>query len=349
MPRLLITLLVAFVLLAGTARAQAPRMMLPDASQAASVTQRVGLTELTVRYHRPAVRQRAIWGALVPYGEVWRAGANENTVLTLSSPATIGGVLVPAGSYGLHMIPGASRWTVILSRESTAWGSFFYDEKRDAARFAVRPRPAGFQEHLAYTFDDPSATGVTLALRWEKLEVPIGIEVDTPAVVTENLRQQLHGLSGFYWQSFASAALWCAEHDTNLEQAGAWADRAVGMERNFQTLRAKALVLERTGATTEAEALRAEGLRIATESQLNAYGYELLGAGEVDKAIEAFEQNVARHPGSWNVYDSLGEALAAAGRAVDAAAQYRRALSLTEHDTQKQRIRTILARLGATD
>jgi tetratricopeptide (TPR) repeat protein len=328
------------------AGAQAPPLSLPDASQAATVSQRIGLTDITVRYHRPAVKQRTIWGDVVPYDQVWRAGANENTVLSLSTAASIGGQLVPAGEYGLHMIPTRGDWTVILSKEATAWGSFFYDQSKDAARFTAHPQAAEFQEHLSYTFDAPAAAGVTLTLRWEKLSVPLPIVVDTPAIVSDNLQQQLHGLPGFFWQSFAQAASWSARNNANLDRAAAWADRAIAMNRNYQTLRAKSLVLDKKGDAAAAAALRAEAVKIATEADINAYGYELLGAGKVDEAIAMFRKNVADHPASWNTYDSLGEALAIKGQNAEAITQYKKARSMVGDETNQKRIDGILAKLA---
>ncbi len=120
--------LLAVMALPAIAVAQGPPLALPQASQAATASQRIGLTDITVKYHRPAVRQRTVWGDLVPYDQVWRAGANENTVLSFSTPFSVGGQQLPAGDYGLHMIPTKTEWTVILNKESTAWGSFFYDE-----------------------------------------------------------------------------------------------------------------------------------------------------------------------------------------------------------------------------
>jgi tetratricopeptide (TPR) repeat protein len=335
----------AGVLLAARVEGQGPPLTLPEPSQAASVTQRIGITDVTVTYHRPAVRKRPVWGELVPYGQVWRAGANENTVLTLSTAASVGGQAVPAGSYGLHMIPGEGDWTVILSKESTAWGSFFYDAAKDAARFTVRPGTGDFHEHLAYTFDEPGADRAMLTLRWETRTVPIPITVDTPRVVTDSLQRELHGLQGFFWQRHAQAANWLASNGGDLDQALTWAERALSMNRNYQTLRAKSVVLEKQGRSAEAAALAKDAMAVATEADINAYGYELLGAGQVDKAIATFRKNVADHPESWNTYDSLGEALAVKGDKTEAIAQYRKALSMAGDDTNKKRISAILAGL----
>jgi tetratricopeptide (TPR) repeat protein len=338
--------LLALLPLAQPVLAQGPPLTLPQASQAATVSQRIGLTDITVKYHRPAVRQRTVWGDLVPYDQVWRAGANENTVLSFSTPFSVGGQELPAGDYGLHLIPTKTEWTVILNKESTAWGSFFYDQSKDAVRFTARPQTSDFQEFLAYTFESPGPAGVTLTLHWEKVALPIAITVDTPAVVTENLQQQLHNLPGFSWQSFAQAASWTATHNGNLDRAATWADRGIAMNRNYQTLRAKALVLERKGDAPAAAALREDALKLATEADINAYGYELLGAGKVDEAIAVFRKNVADHPASWNTYDSLGEALAQKGQTAEAVAQYSKALQMVGDETNKKRINGILARLG---
>jgi hypothetical protein len=346
MARFLAVLLLSAAI-TSPALAQAPVLTLPEPSQQASITQRVGLTDLTVTFHRPAVRKRPIWGTVVPFGEVWRAGANENTVLTLSSPATIGGQQVPAGAYGVHMIPAKGDWTIILSKESTAWGSFFYDQKNDAARFTVTPRPAEHQEHLGYSFEDPTETGVSLVMRWEKLAVPIAIAVDTSAVVLESLRRELHGLPGFFWQSFARAANWAAQHNASLDEADAWADRAVSLNRNFTTLRAKALVAEKRGDAAAGASLRQEALTLANEADMNAHGYELLQSGKVDEAIEVFRNNTKKYPESWNVYDSLGEALALKGDKAGAKMQYEKALSMVRDAVNRKRIEGILTGLNS--
>ncbi len=339
--------LVVFAVLAAAtgAAAQAPPLTLPQPSQEASALQRVGLTDISVTYHRPAGRGRTVWGDLVPYDQVWRAGANENTVVTFSTPVTVGGKMLPAGSYGLHMIPTKADWTVILSNDSTAWGSFFYDQAKDAVRFTTRPEADGFHEHLLYTFESPAPGAVTLTLHWDKLALPVPITVDTPAVVSDSLDRQLRGLPGFFWQPFAQAAAWSANNKANLDRASAWADKALTMNRNYQTLRAKALVLERKGDATAAASFREEAMKVATEADINAYGYELLFGGKVDEAIEVFRKNVADHPASWNTYDSLGEALAVKGQNAEAATQYQKALDMVGDDTNKTRIRGILAKL----
>ena len=129
--------------------AQVPNLVLPKASQRATVSQTVGLATIGITYDRPGVKGREIWGKLVPYDSVWRAGANENTVLEVSSPVRVGGKELPAGRYGLHMLPTNEDWTIILSNQADAWGSFSYDQKEDAVRFTAVPVEAPMQENLS--------------------------------------------------------------------------------------------------------------------------------------------------------------------------------------------------------
>ena len=336
----------AVVALSSRDAAAQPLLTLPQPSPAASASQRVGVTDITITYHRPAVNKREVWGKLVPWNQVWRAGANENTVVTFTSPVSVGGHVLAAGSYGLHMIPTDHDWTVIFNRESKAWGSFFYDTADDAARVTVTPAAAPFEEHLVYTFDDPTDRSVVATLHWEKLAVPIRIEVDTPSVVTTSLHDELRGLAGFSWQRFAQAADWCLINNVAMDDAAKWADQALSIQENYTTLRTKALVLEHKGDASAAAAdLRARAMKAATEADLNTLGYQMLQAGKVDDAIATFRDNITRHPDSWNVYDSLGEALAVKGRKQEAVDSYRKALSMTRDDKQKQRINEILARL----
>src|SRR5262245_21034472 len=167
--------LAAFGLLAGSAEAQfkngsqPTELNIPRVSQRGSVTQRIGLTNITINYHRPAVGGREIWGKVVPYGKVWRAGANENTTISFTDDVTVEGKALAGGTYGLHMIPDKDQWTIIFSKNSTSWGSFSYDEKEDALRVTTKPQPVEFREVLAYTFDEVKPDSTTAALRWEKL------------------------------------------------------------------------------------------------------------------------------------------------------------------------------------
>jgi tetratricopeptide (TPR) repeat protein len=341
------TPLFALFFLAAAALAQ-PALTLPEASPKATASQTVGLTEIAISYHRPAVNKRTIWGDLVPWNEVWRAGANQNTTISFSSPVTVEGKPLAAGTYGLHMIPSKTGdWTIAFSNVSWAWGSFSYDEKEDALRVTAKAQPAEFQERLSYSFDEPTEKSVEVALRWEKLRVPFTVEVDTPTVVIESVRKQLRDLPRFSWQGWNQAAAYAMRNKVDLDEALTWADRSIRMQENFNNLRTKAGLLELKGDTKTAAELRARSMMIATEADINGYGYQLLGAGKTDEAIEIFRKNVKDHPQSWNTYDSLGEAYDRKGDKKLAAQNYRKALSMTQDPDQKKRINTILVRLGS--
>jgi hypothetical protein len=338
-------LVLPLLLLPAEVRAQVPGLIGPEVSPEATVSQVVGLTRLSVSYHRPATNGRAIWGALVPYGQVWRAGANENTTVTFSTPVTVNGTALAAGTYGLHMIPTTGDWTAIFSRETGAWGSFSYDQKEDAARVTVKPEAAPQQERLSYSFDEPTADSVVLAMRWEKVRVPLSIGIDLGRTVLDNYKAQLRGLPRFGWQGWNQAANWAAQRGIELDEALAWADRSISMNRNFTNLRTKALVLAKKGDTATADALTKEALSIATEPEINAYGYQLLAQNKVDEAIAMFEKNVRDHPQSWNTYDSLAEAYGVKGDRKKALENYTKAMNLTTVDVQKSRIAGVIEQL----
>lgn len=325
--------------------AQAGGLITPDVSPAASASQTVGLTDMTVSYHRPGINGRKVWGALVPYDQVWRAGANQNTTVSFSSPVTVNGTKLAAGTYGLHMIPSTSTWTVIFSNEAAAWGSFTYDQKEDAARVTVTPEAAEFQERLGYSFDNPTRDSVVLAMRWEKLRVPLDIKVDLARTVLDNYKAQLRGLPRFGWLAWSQAANWAAQNDIDLDDAMGWADHSIGMNRNFTNVTTKALVLRKKGNEAEAARLREEAFSLATEGELNTYGYQLVSQQKTDEAIAIFERNVKAHPQSWNAYDSLAEAYANKGDKNKAIENYSKALNLATDAKQKTRIANTIEQL----
>lgn len=324
------------------AQAQMPILNLPRESQGASVSQTIGLTRISVAYHRPAVKGRKIWGALVPFDAVWRAGANENTILTVTSPFQIDGIPLPAGSYGMHLLPSATGWTMILSREANAWGSFSYTAKEDAIRFQVAPRSAEFQEYLQYSFEDPTDSTVSLTLHWEKLAGTFSLTIPTDQVVRDSIAQQLRDIPYFFGDSWAEAARWALQHN-DLASAGPWADSALKRQVSFRNQQLKATVLERQGDRAGAESLRQQSMALATEPDINLLGYQALTAGNTDEAIRLFQRNVRDYPKSWNVWDSLAEAYAKKGDKKQALANYQKALDMVNDETQKARIRGAMA------
>lgn len=355
-------ILVLFVLMAVAAAppsasaqpvAVQPQILLPVASPYASISERVGITHITVNHGRPAVNGRQIWGGVVPYGEEpmpWRVGANENTTIVFEHDVLVEGQPLAAGTYGLHMAPGENTWVVIFSHNATSWGSFSYQKGEDALRVRVQPEAAEHTERLKFEFTDHQGTDeVTLAMRWERLRVPLRIKIqDVHETVMAQARLALRNRPGFTWQGFAQAAGYALQNNVNRAEALQWADQALQQNRSFSTLALKAGLLQQTGAQEEADALMAEAIPTSTENQLNGYGYQLMGQQRMEEALEIFKLNVERHPEAWNPHDSLGECYAAMGDTRNARKYYRLALEkLPEGDqVNKQRIDGILAGLN---
>ena len=323
---------------------QATAVILPTLSQHAVITQRIGLTDVTINYHAPLVGGRKLWGEAVPYDRVWRAGANQNTTISFSEDVSIEGKPVAAGTYGLHVIPSKDQWTVIFSKNSTSWGSFTYDEKEDAVRLTATPTPAEMEESLEYRFENPTETSVNVVLHWEKLQIAFPITADTKAITLASLKLQLRGLSRFSWQGWNNASTWALKND-ELDQALAWADKSISLQQNYANLTNKAAILDKKKDTKGASDLRAQAMKLATEADINNLGYQRMAEKKTDEALALFRKNVKDHPNSWNVYDSLGEALSNTGDKKGAAENYTKALSLAKDPADQKRINAILANL----
>ncbi len=307
-------LAVLWALLIGLGAAQAQSFLdLPRDSQHAEVKQRIGLSDITIDYSRPQVKGRKVWGALVPYDKVWRAGANENTTITFTDPVTVEGKPLPAGTYGLHMIPTANDWTVIFSKNSTSWGSFTYDQAEDALRVTVKPQPSDFHEALTYDFDALKPGSSTVTLRWEKLAVPFRVESDVKQVAEQSFRKQLRGQWQYTWEGWWEAGDYLLKNKLALDDALKYADQSIKNEERFETFMLKSSVLDAMGRAGEAEPLREKALTMANALQLNSYGRTLQRAGDQDKAFAVFRLNGKRNPDHFIVHYELARMAVAAG------------------------------------
>ena len=252
-------LLVSSLSYAQTATGETLMLDLPRASQHALVTQRIGITDITVNYHRPLVNGRQIWGKVVPYGQVWRAGANENTTITFSDPVTIEGQPLDKGTYGLHMIPGENQWTVIFSKDSTAWGSFSYKQEEDALRVNVKPQPAEAHNALAYDFDDVKPDSTVVTMSWDKVAVPFKVEVKVNDLVTASIHRHLYGLNQYYWEGWDDAAAYFLANKINLDEALKDEDQSIQAEERYDNLLNKSKILEAMGRKQDAEDVPHQG------------------------------------------------------------------------------------------
>jgi len=331
--------LLFITLVSITARTQAittPRTPSP----AAMVQQTIGISTVTVSYSRPSAKGREIWGKLVPYGwnvqgfgngnsAPWRAGANENTTIRFSHNAKVEGKDVPAGEYGLFFVINEDNTgEVILSKDNRSWGSFWYEASHDLMRSKIQLRPVAMTEMLTYDFMNNTKTSAELVLSWEKKQFPLKIEFDVDRIVMANAVEELKGPTGFNWQGYNSAANYAINNKLDYDQALKWADQAVAQNNSFATLSTKSNILKAQGKTAEADTMMNKAFAIATENELNIYGYNLLNAGQHDKAIEIFILNTKKFPKSANTFDSLGEAYVTKGDKKNAVISFKKSLSM---------------------
>jgi len=340
----------AVAFLAGTAQAQfknggqATELKLPTLSQRASTTQRIGITDITINYCRPLVGGREIWGKAVPYGRPWRAGANENTTITFSDDVSVDGKPLPAGTYGLHMIPAQDQWTIAFSKNSTSWGSFSYDEKEDALRVTAKPQPAEMQEALLYTFDDVKPDSTAVTLRWEKLAVPFQISVDVNAIVFRSIQNQLRSIGGFTWAGYDEAANFLLDANYKLDEALKFTDRSILSEERFENLLTKSQILTAQGKKQEADAIQAKAYQTASGLQLHIYGRGLQFQKKQDEAFAIFKMNVQKHPNEWYTHGELARMASAHGDFPTAVKEMNLALAGAP-DQAKNGIKGLIARL----
>ena len=249
------------ILILGAADAARAQIDLPRPSPNASVSQTVGITEITLKYSRPGVKDRQIWGKLVPYYKVWRMGANENTTIKFSTPVKIDGHELAAGIYGLQAIPTSGEWTIIFSKDADEWGAFDYKQENDALRIEAKPQPAELRERLAFDFDDVTDTATKVVFHWEKLKVPFTVEVDTPTLVTARIKDAVR------WQTPYQAANYCIQNNTCLDDASRWLEASLLLQENFSNLRAKAMLLAKRNDTKGAVTYGEKALAAARIAQ----------------------------------------------------------------------------------
>ncbi len=204
--------------------------VMPLDSPAASLSQTIGVTEVTLKYHRPAVKGRKIWGGLEPYDKVWRAGANDATTIAFSTAVKIEGQPLAAGTYALFMIPSQGEWTVIFNKTAKQWGAFNYKEADDVLRIKVAPQTAEHQEELQYSFPTANNDAATLVLHWEKVKLAFKITADTPALTFAKARQTFNHNEAWW------AASYYLRNKTNLEEGLRWINASLALNLGESSL-----------------------------------------------------------------------------------------------------------------
>ncbi|MGA9391672.1 MAG: DUF2911 domain-containing protein [Candidatus Sulfotelmatobacter sp.] len=329
--------------------AQTVMLDLPRQSQHAVIMQRIGITDITVNYHRPLANGRQIWGKLVPYGQVWRAGANENTTVTFTDPVTIEGQPLDKGTYGLHMIPGETQWTVIFSKVSTAWGSFSYKQDEDALRVTVKPQASEIHDALTFDFDDVKPDSAVVTMRWDKVAVPFKVDVKVNDIVEASIHRQIRGLNQYYWEGWDDAAGYFLASKTNLEEALKDEDQSIQTEERFDNVMNKSRILEAMGRKDDATATRNRALEMASAQQLYFYGRQLQGEKKQEEAFAVYRSNAKKFPDYWTSHVGMARVYSSQGDYDKAVKEMQTALTGVPDDANRANLENYIKRLQSKD
>ena len=322
------------------------QMTLPPSgnNQKSEVSQYLGLVKVSISYSSPDVAGREIWGKVVPYGlnnfgfgkstdanpSPWRAGANENTVITFSHDVQVEGKSLKAGSYGLHMIaaPEGQDWSVIFVSNTGAWGSFSYLPSEEVLRVGVKAMACEHNEFLTYEFVDRLQNSATVRLKWEKISVPFKISVPNgDDLYIQKLREEFTSVKAFFnWINGVSAINFCANKKLNLEEALGWAQGYI--DRNlkyYPVYQAKANVLAAMGKQSDADAVMKEAIALndATVAQIVGYGRTLITQKREKESLAVFETALKKFPGN-------ATALSSAARGYSATGDHKKALKFLQ-------------------
>ena len=284
------------------AAAASAQIQTPRPSQKASVMQRIGVTDVTITYSRPGVKGRQIWGdplpgqtaqgeatldnqnerpkgaPIVPWGHVWRTGANEATTFAITDDVLINGQKLPAGSYSLHTIPTKDEWTIVFNGTSNQWGSFDYDAAKDTLRVKAKPEWLQVsQEWLSYTFDPVTDDSAQVNIRWEKINVPFTIKVpDVAALTFSKLKATVGAAKPDDWRTPMKAGMYLINNGkpADADQAMAWLDQSIKVKETFDNLRNKAIALYRTGKKEEAFAVADRAIQRGKADKVDTSSFE---------------------------------------------------------------------------
>ncbi len=327
------------------------------------MTERIGITDVTISYSRPHVngREGKIWGQLVHNGFIdqgfgtaktapWRAGANENTTIEFSSPVKVEGQDLPAGKYGFFIAYDPDQATIIFSKNSGSWGSYYYNDKEDALRVKIKPVALDKSvEWLKYEFMNQTENAATIALEWEKLSFPFKVEVDYINNQIETFRKELRSDKGFFWNTWDQAAQWCVQRNVNLEEALLWSDSATsagfGGDRSFQAWSTRAQILEKLGRSAEAVELMKKSFSFASMNDIHMYGRQLLAQKKNKEALEVFKSNFTKNPNQFTTLMGLTRGYSANGDYKTALKYATQALPLAADDLNKKNVENMISKL----
>lgn len=221
-------------------------ILIPRLSPLSEISQFIGISKVTIKYSRPAVRNRVIWDSLVPYNQVWRTGANENTTITFLHPVFIDGNLLDKGTYGIYTIPNKDEWIIIFSKDNNLWGSDKYNEQNDALRIKSKPQVTEFTERLSFDFTNITDSTAFIILKWEKIQVPFKIKFDTKNLVLNNIKEK------FNWSLPNTAATYILNNQLDYNEGLKFVEQSIMLEENYSNLKTKARLLEKLNQKNEA-------------------------------------------------------------------------------------------------
>ena len=345
--------------------AQIPLLVSPSGgNKKAFVGEQIGLTRVIINYDRPGVKGREgkIWGTSVVhtgfinlgFGNAqqapWRAGSNENTTIEFSTDVKINGQALPAGKYGFFVAYFPDESILIFSKNSSSWGSYYYNEKEDALRVKVKPQALEKNvEWLKYEFMNQTENSAVVGLQWEKLMITFTVEVDYVQTQLESFRKELRSEKGFTWQSWQQAAEWCLQRDVNLEQALQWADSAsspiFGGDKEFQTHATKSQILEKSGKSDEAAQEMKKTLPLGSMLDIHQYGRKLLILKKNKEALEVFKSNFQKYPNQFTTLMGLVRGHSANGDFKTALKFAQQALPLAPDANNKTSVENIIKKL----
>jgi hypothetical protein len=281
---------------------------------------------------------------VVPYGKVWRGGANENTTITFTDNVMIEGKPLDKGTYGLHMIPTANEWTIIFSKNATSWGSFTYNQSEDALRVNVKPVSADMHNALTFDFDQLQPSSTVVDLEWEKLAVPFKVSVDVHSIVEDDLKKQLRGLSQYTWMSWDDAANYLLAEKIDLNEALTYSDKSIEIEDRYDNEMTKSKVLTALNRKDDATAAQKKALDLASPLQVHFYGRQLQAENRNPEAFAIFRENAKKHPDLWFVHTGLARIDSSDGKFDEAVSEMKVAIAAAP-DNQKTYLSGLLAQL----
>jgi tetratricopeptide (TPR) repeat protein len=337
------------------------QLNLPRGSQMATVSQRIGITDVSIEYSRPSVNNREIWGKLVPYGmnnfgfgtakeSPWRAGANENTIIKFTSDAKVEGKEIKAGKYGFHIVVNKENTaTLIFNKNYTAWGSYFYNPSDNVLQVDIQTKSIPHKEQLSFEFNEVTPTSALASLSWEKKQFPFKIEVDVPTVVMTDIRKKLENEPGFNRQTWEQAANYALNNGGDLNEALSWINGTISgtfySQQTFNNTSIKAAILLKMGKQDEALAAMDSYMPKASILEVHQYGRQLLGQGLNEKALDVFKMNEKKNKNTWPVHYGLARGYSAKGEYKTALKHLKKALVNAPNAASKGRVEANIAKL----